>query len=221
MPYLYKGEVEIPSLAMVDDIIGISECGFKAAIINSFLNGKTSTKKLQFGAKKCKKMHIGKQIEEFKCHPIFVGKWKEDDSNDVTGEEEVNDIYLGKVEMEDTEEEKYLGDIISNDGRNLKDIKARVNKGKGIVKRILDILESIPFGKLYFQVAILLRNSLLVSSVLCNSETWFNLTKAELELLESVDLMFLRKLLGKTKSTPKEMLYLELGIIPFREIIRQ
>ena len=150
MPYLYKGEVEIPPLAMVDDIIDISECGFKSAMVNSFLNCKTSTKKLQFGAKKCKKMHIGKQTEDFKCHPIFVGKWKEDDSNDVTGEEEVNDIYLGKVEMEDTEEEKYLGDIISNDGRNLKDIKARVNKGKGIVKRILDILESIPFGKLYF-----------------------------------------------------------------------
>ena len=56
---------------------------------------------------------------------------------------------------------------------------------------------------------------------MCNSETWFNLTKAELQLLESVDLMFLRKLLRTTKSTPKEILYLELGLIPFREIIRQ
>ena len=128
---------------------------------------------------------------------------------------------MGKVEIEETEDEKYLGDIISNDGRNLKNLKARVDKGNGIVKRILDILDSIPFGKLFFQVAILLRNSLLVSSVLCNSETWFNLTKAELQLLESVDLMFLRKLLRTTKSTPKEILYLELGLIPFREIIRQ
>ena len=139
----------------------------------------------------------------------------------MTDEEVSNDIHLGKVEMEETEGEKYLGDIISNDGRNMKNIKARINKGTGIVKRILDILDSIPFGKLFFQVAILLRNSLLVSSVLCNSETWFNLTKAELQLLESVDLMFLRKLLRTTKSTPKEILYLELGLIPFREIIRQ
>ena len=166
-------------------------------------------------------MHIGKQLEDFKRHPIFVGNWKEEDSNDITGEHVVNDIFLGKVEMEDTEEEKYLGDIISKDGRNLKNIKARVNKGKGIVKRILDILDSMPFGKLYFQVAILLRNSLLVSSMLCNSETWFNLNKAELELLESVDLMLMRNLLRTTKSTQKEMFYLELGIIPLREIIKQ
>ena len=219
--YLYKGEVKIPPLAMVDDILAISECGFKSTMVNSFLNCKTSTKKLQFGGNKCKKMHIGKQLEDFKCHPIFVGNWKEEDSNDITGEHVVNDIFLGKVEMEDTEEEKYLGDIISKDGRNLKNIKARVNKGKSIVKRILDILDSMPFGKLYFQVAILLRNSLLVSSVLCNSETWFNLNKAELELLESVDLMLMRNLLRTTKSTQKEMFYLELGIIPLREIIKQ
>ena len=97
----------------------------------------------------------------------------------------------------------------------------RVNKGKGIVKKILNILEGIPFGKLYFQVAILLRNSLLVSSLLCNSEAWFNLTKSELDLLETVDVMLLRSLLNAPQSTPKEMLFLELGVLPLRDIIRQ
>ena len=57
--------------------------------------------------------------------------------------------------------------------------------------------------------------------MLCNSETWFNITKAELELLETVDLMLLRILLGAPKTVPKEMLYLELGILPMREIIKQ
>ena len=121
----------------------------------------------------------------------------------------------------DSDEEKYLGDIISKDRRNLKNIKARVNKGKGIVKRIMDILEGIPFGKLYFQIAIILRNSLLVSCVLCNSEAWVNITKAELSLIESVDLMLLRNILGAPKTVAKEILYLELGVLPLREIIRQ
>ena len=123
--------------------------------------------------------------------------------------------------MEEADEDKYLGDIISKDGRNIKNIQARVNKGKGIVKRILEILEGIPFGKLYFQVAIILRNTLLVSSVLCNSEAWFNVTKAELELLETVDTLLLRILLRAPKSVPKEMLYLELGVLPLREMIKQ
>ena len=94
--------------------------------------------------------------------------------------------------MEEKNEEKYLGDIISNDGRNLKNIKARVSKGKGIVSRIMTLLEGIPFGKFYFEIAIILRNSLLVSSLLSNSEAWYNVTNAELDYLETVDLMLLK-----------------------------
>ena len=62
---------------------------------------------------------------------------------------------------------------------------------------------------------------MLVSSLLCNSEAWFNVTNAELELLESVDLMLLRSIMKAPKSTPKEMLFVELGILPLREIIRE
>ena len=111
--------------------------------------------------------------------------------------------------MEEAAEEKYLGDIISKDGRNMKNIKARVNKGTGIVKKIMMLLDGMPFGKYYFEIAMILRNCLLVSSVLNNSEAWYNLTNAELDYLETVDLMFLRNVLQTPKSTPKEMLYLE------------
>ena len=57
--------------------------------------------------------------------------------------------------------------------------------------------------------------------MLFTSEAWYNVTKAELELIETVDLMLLRGILKAPKSTPKEMLYLELGLLPFREIIRK
>ena len=36
--YLYKNKVKIPPLAMVDDTLGISECGVKTASMNQFLN---------------------------------------------------------------------------------------------------------------------------------------------------------------------------------------
>jgi hypothetical protein len=114
-------------------------------------------------------------------------------------------------------EEKYLGDVIAIDGRNLKNIKARIAKGTGIVRKILTILDGIPFGKHYFEVGKIPRNSLLVSSVLFNAEAWYS----SCELLENVDLSFLRKVLKAPRSTPKEMLFLKLGVIPLRDIIRE
>ena len=208
--------MEIPPLGMVDDLLCVSECGFKTAMLNSYINYKTNSKKLQFGVTKCKKIHVGKVCEDFKCQTLSVDKWIE-----VEKENEIEDKYVGDEIMEDTDDEKYLGDIISNDGRNIKNIKARVNKGKGIVTRIMNLLNGLPFGKYYFEVAVILRDSLLVSSVLCNSEAWYNVTNAELDLLETVDLLFMRKLFNAPKTTPKEMFYLELGVLPFRDIIRK
>ena len=85
--------------------------------------------------------------------------------------------------------------------------RARVNKGKRISRKLLSILEGIPFGRLYYQVAVLLRNSLLVSSPLSNSEAWFGLTD------KSVDLAFLRSISMPPKSIPKKIL-IGLGLVP-------
>ena len=56
--YKYKDIVEIPPLIMLDDLITISECGHKTAMVNSYVKFKTSSKKLQFGNQKCKKIHV-------------------------------------------------------------------------------------------------------------------------------------------------------------------
>ena len=56
--------------------------------------------------------------------------------------------------------------------------------------------------------------------MLFNSEAWYNVTKPELELIETVDVQFLRRIFRAPKSTPKEMLFLETGGVPFCEIIR-
>ena len=61
--YTYKGEVEIPPLGMVDDLLCISECGHRTAMMNSFICFKTNSKKLQFGAEKCKKLLEGHEIK--------------------------------------------------------------------------------------------------------------------------------------------------------------
>ena len=72
--YVYKDSVEIPPLAMVDDIVTISECGHKTTAMNAFIDTKPSFKKLQFGVKKCNKLPqgfqcLGEQVGSFN------GKW--------------------------------------------------------------------------------------------------------------------------------------------------
>ena len=43
----------------------------------------------------------------------------------------LKDVYTGKKEMKEVVEKKYLGNIISFDGKNKKNIKDRNNKAKG------------------------------------------------------------------------------------------
>ena len=122
--------------------------------------------------------------------------------------------------MEEVNQDTYLGDILSSDGRNTANIKHRVSKGLGIVNQILSLLEAVNFGPQYFEIAMLMRESMLVNGILTNSETWYNLLKAEVKELEEVDRLFLRKILSVPESTPGEAFFLELGILPFNVIIK-
>ena len=218
--YSYKGEVQVPPLAMVDDLLIVSECGYKAAMANAYINTKSNLKKLQFGTEKCHKMHVGKVNEEI-CPDLFVDGWRLGNVEEVeTKAEYGEDEEIGLVKMEEVEDEKYLGDIISQDGKNMKNILARTNRGIGITNQIMSILDEICFGRYYFEVAVLLRNSLFLSSILTNSEAWYNLKNEELEKLEQADESLLRKILECPASTPKEMMYLELNCLPIRYIIK-
>ena len=57
--YFYKGEVEVPPLAMVDDLVCISTCGLDSVKMNAFINSKTNLIKLQFGLSKGHRMYVG------------------------------------------------------------------------------------------------------------------------------------------------------------------
>ena len=121
--------------------------------------------------------------------------------------------------MENVVSEKYLGDTIMANGSNKLNIKKRMDKGVGGVSQIMTILENTCYGPYHFQVAAVLRESLLVNSILTNSEAWYGLTKSDIELLESVDELLLRRVLEVPSTCPKEMLYLEMGCLPIKFII--
>jgi hypothetical protein len=146
-----------------------------------------------------------------------VDEWKMKTVEEAeTGAIENVEEFSGSHKMKEVLEERYLGDIVSSDGRNHKNMVARKNKGIGIVNQIMTKLEDVCFGRYYFKVAVVWRNTYLISSLLTNAEAWYCLTKADVDILESVDESLLRTILEAPVSTPIEMLYLELGVVPIR-----
>ena len=118
--------------------------------------------------------------------------------------------------MNDSESQKYLGDILNKNGSIQETIDRRKSKGDGIVSEIPSIINEIPLGKHKVEVALRLREAMLVNGILFNSEAWHGLTNAHIVKLESVDEALLRGILKAHSKTPKEFLHLELGTIPLR-----
>ena len=124
--------------------------------------------------------------------------------------------------MKVKQEQTYLGDVISSDGKHTKNVQARKNKGLGVITQITQILDTVMFGKYYFEVAMVLRSSLLLSSLLLNSEAWVNLSDSDVRALERTDELLLAKILESDSNTSNTFKYLELGIYPLRfEIMKR
>ena len=135
--------------------------------------------KLQFGVDKCHQIHIGKSSHT--CPDLFIDNWKLEKKNEMdTGIESLEDVLEDEAKMEKVNSDKYLGDIITADGTNDKNVKARTDKGYGIIDQLIDIFRDYSFGPSFFQVAVMFRNSMFINAILCNSEVWYNLSEANM-----------------------------------------
>ena len=200
--YLYKGTVRVLPLAMVDDINAISKCGLDSVELNTFVNTQIELKKLRF--------HVPDREGRSKCHKMHIGGKKES----------CPQLKVHGTLIESVEEDTYLGDLISSDGKNKKNIDQRISKGLGIITQILNLLEIVSFGKHYMEIALLLRESMFINGILFNAEVWYGLSKAEVIEFEKLDRLLLRRILAVPFSTPKEAFFLELGIVPIGVLIK-
>ena len=200
--YLYKNTAKILPLGFIDDLSGISKCGIESIELNTFLTTQIELKKLKLhtldkhGKSKCVKLHIGKKSEF--CPTLKVHGTK----------------------MPEVSEESYLGDILSSDGKNTKNIKNRISKGMGIISQINLILEDISFGPYMFQIAILLRESMFINGMLTNAEIWYNFSENEIREFENLDKLYFKTIFKVPNSTPTEAFFLETGAIPISYIIK-
>ena len=200
--YLYKKTVRVLPLAMVDDLNAISKCGLDSIELNTFINTQIEMKKLRF--------HVPDKNGKSKCHKLHIGN----------NHETCPILKVHNTVIESVTEDTYLGDIISSDGKNSKNVADRISKGNGKITQIEKLLEEIALGEHFMEIAILFRETMFVNGILTNAEIWYSFSESEIKEFESLDRLLLRKILQVPVSTPEEAFYLELGILPIGVIVK-
>jgi hypothetical protein len=193
--FLYKECVTVPPLGMIDDLVSFSECGPETVKINALINAKIESKKLEFGHKKCFKIHIGNRSEECVSQKVHS-----------------DEINVASYET-------YLGDIVCSSGSNDRNIANRYNQGIGSVSQIDTMLNRTSLGHYHFEIGLIMIDTILVSKLVHNSEVWYNVADKQISKLEQIDEMLFRKLFSLAQSAPREGMYIECGKMPIRFIV--
>ena len=194
--YKYREKVVVPPLEMCDDILTVSKCGSTSVAMNSLVNSFISSKKLQLNETKFAKIHVGKKCDN--CPTLLV-------QNEV---------------MKDSEQEKYLGEIIHENGKQHATIVGRLSKGYGILSNITALLDHIPLGHRRAEIGLELRQAWLINGLLFNSEVWQQLTEKDKRDLNKIDHSLLRTILGSHAKAPIEQLYLETSSLSLTDTIK-
>ena len=189
--YKYNQNCFIPILGMIDDALGITDCGADSVEVNAFINTTIESKKLYFNKTKCHKIHIGPKSDECPC------------------------LRVHDSVMESSQEEKYLGDMVSSSG-NDENMKFKRKLGFQAISDNMTVLKELAAGSHYLAVGLVFRDAVLKSKLLLNSEVWHGLTLKQTENLEDVDKIYLRNILKAHSKVGVECLYLETGKIPLR-----
>ena len=105
--------------------------------------------------------------------------------------------------------------------KNSLNIKEKTDRGVGIVHQILLSIYERLYGKHTYKAAIIMREAMLIGSMLTNSESCINLTQQDLDFkrLQKPDTILQRKLLSESGNPSKVVILLELGILPVRYLI--
>ena len=107
-------------------------------------------------------MLIGKDLENTLYSDLTVDKWNVSYKDDPgTGENELVETYDGQTPIQRTEEQKYLGLVLSSKGDNITHMK---KKSMGIIRRIFNRLNSLNLQKYYFERALVFLKTMSVSA---------------------------------------------------------
>ena len=191
-----SNDLKIGCLAYVDDIatgaIGIKD---QKSVLNK-VDDFAVTNKLEWGAHKCQVMQVGKKV-------TIPDKWQ-----------------LGQKQISNTTTYKYLGDMLTNDNKNKKNIELRENKINAIIRQVNTTASSDIMRGIETKVIICLYHKCIIPSLLNNAESW-TLSKSEEDTLDKVGIRAIKRLFNLPNSTPSVSVIFNFGLHYITQLVDQ
>ena len=179
----------IPVLLWVDDVTSCMVGKEDQRTILQQVNQFGKDHKLRWGKDKCQVMRVGKHNKNNE------ETWK-----------------IGEMEIGETTTYKYLGDTVTNDGRNRKNLELRKNKLNASTISIKTIAANETLNMLETTVLLNLHDIINVSALLTNSESW-NLNKRESEEIERMEICAIKRLFDLPSHIPTTAILHEFGLL--------
>ena len=181
-------DLRMSVLEWVDDVVTFAAGEDQQNHTLQFVNNFAVKHKLKWGREKCnvKKIGHGRYIQE---------KW-----------------MLGQLEIDSCDQYKYLGDIVTRNGNNQKNIEDRQAKVMAMTRKILGLGGNEVFKNIQLKALLKMHNSCTVAALLTNSETWV-LNQSEKTKIERIELWALKQILDVPITTPTAAIWYITGFL--------
>ena len=182
-------DLTIPYLLWVDDVVSCTEGKMNQKKILKRVNEFGVKHKLKWGADKCNVLKVGKHQDDKE------EEWK-----------------LGDEVIKETDKYKYLGDIITADGKNEKNIEARKKKVIASVVSINTIAASDVLRKIETSVLLELHDKVIMSALLTNAEAWI-LNASNRDELNKIEIQAVKYMFDLPAHTPTPAITYSFGLL--------
>ena len=138
----------------------------------------------------------------------------------IGGKEKDISIKMGNINITQCETYKYLGETVNNKLTLENHINLNKGKAEAAVQTILQVAYDTNFNGIHMSIIWKLIECTIVPILIYGCETW-DMSKTDIDKLNTIYLNILKRILLAPKSTPNEGVYHETGLTDIKTIIDQ
>lgn len=181
-------DFSIGCLEWVDDVLSTTTGMKNQLSVLKIIDEFAIKNKLEWGESKCQVMQVGKKIQ-------VPEQWQ-----------------LGPKMIANTNSYKYLGDTVTNDNKNKRNLEIRENGVQAMIRQINTTASSDIMRGIESKVLLTLYETCIIPSLLNNCESW-TLSKTEEEQIDKIGIRTAKRLFGLPTTTPSAAIIFNLGLL--------